>query len=203
VPWVYYITDRKSCPIPLLQNIKLAMEASVDYIQIREKDLSARELFHLAKEVRALAGGHQTKVVLNDRLDVALAANLNGVHLGQQSIPPDRIRSRFVRQDFIIGVSTHSFEELRQAQNQGADYATFGPVFFTPSKAIYGEPLGLNALKKITRSTRVPVLALGGIDKRNYKECLRNGASGIAAIRLFQNPADNLNEIVQEIKNFS
>ena len=202
MPWVCYITDRKSCPIPLLQNIKLAIEASVDYIQIREKDLSARELFYLAKEVRALAREHKTKVVLNDRLDVALAANLNGIHLGQQSIPPDQIRSRLVRQGFIIGVSIHSFEELGQAQNQGADYVTFGPVFFTPSKAIYGEPLGIKALKKITQSARVPVLALGGVDRRNYKECLRNGASGIAAIRLFQNPADNLNEIVQEIKNF-
>jgi thiamine-phosphate pyrophosphorylase len=136
-------------------------------------------------------------------LDIALAAGLDGIHLGLQSIRPDQIRSRLVCKNFIIGASTHSFEELRQAQSQGADYVTFGPVFFSPSKAIYGEPLGLEALKRITRFTSVPVLALGGVDRMNYKECLRNGASGIAAIRLFQNPANNLNEIVQEIKNFS
>jgi thiamine-phosphate pyrophosphorylase len=203
VAWVCYITDRKSCPIPLLQNIKLAIEASVDCIQIREKDLNARELFYLAKEVRALATGHETKVLLNDRLDIALAANLNGIHLGQQSIPPDQIRIRLDCQNFVLGASTHSFEELRQAQNQRLDYVTFGPVFFSPSKAIYGEPLGLKALKRITQSARIPVLALGGVNERNFKECLRNGASGIAAIRLFQNPSNDLNKIVQEIKNFS
>jgi len=203
VPRVCYITDRKSCPIPLLQNIKLVIESSVDYIQIREKDLTARELFSLAKEVRALALGHETKVLVNDRLDIALAAGLDGIHLRQESIRPDQIRDRLVCQNFIIGASTHSFDELRRAENQGADYVTLGPIFFSPSKAIYGEPLGLEALKRITRYTSVPVLALGGVDKTNYKECLRTGASGIAAIRLFQNPANNLNEIVQEIKNFS
>jgi len=203
VPRVCYITDRKSCPIPLLQNIKLVIESSVDYIQIREKDLTARELFSLAKEVRALALGHETKVLVNDRLDIALAAGLDGIHLRQESIRPDQIRDRLVCQNFIIGASTHSFDELRRAENQGADYVTLGPIFFSPSKAIYGEPLGLEALKRITRYTSVPVLALGGVDKTNYKECLRTGASGIAAIRLLQNPANNLNEIVQEIKNFS
>jgi thiamine-phosphate pyrophosphorylase len=201
VPRLYYITDRQTCPIPLLDNIKRAIDAGVDFIQIREKDLSTRDLLSLARNARELKSGHQTRILLNDRLDVALAANLDGIHLGQSSVPTEQIHGRLPRQDFLIAVSTHSLDEVAAAQRHGASFVTFGPVFFTPSKVKYGNPVGLVALKEACQSS-IPVFALGGIDKSNYVDCLLNGASGIAAIRLFQDPGISILEMVGEIKRF-
>jgi len=200
VPQLYYITDRQVCSIPLLDNIKRVIEAGVDFIQIREKDLSARELLLLARSAREMKRGHKTKIFVNDRLDVALAADLDGIHLGQSSVQTEQIRGKLPRQDFLIGVSAHSLEEAAAAQKCGASFTTFGPVFFTPSKAKYGTPIGLGPLKQVCQSSRIPVFALGGIDQSNYAECLLNGASGIAAIRLFQDPDISIEKIVRKIK---
>lgn len=202
MPRLYYITDRQICPIPLIDNIKRAIDAGVDFIQIREKDLSTKDLLSLARNARELKSGHQTRILLNDRLDVALAANLDGIHLGQSSVPIEQIHDRLPRQDFLIAVSTHSSDEVAAAQKHGASFVTFGPVFFTPSKAKYGNPVGLLALKEACQSASIPVFALGGIDKNNYAGCLLNGASGIAAIRLFQDPGISILETVGEIKRF-
>jgi thiamine-phosphate pyrophosphorylase len=202
VGWAYYITDRRSCPIPLLRNIQIAIEAGVDFIQIREKDLPARQLFSLVTEARAIALHSSTKILVNDRLDIALAAGLDGIHLGQSSISPSQIRGQVSRQDFLIGISTHSYQEVRKTQDGSVDYITFGPVFFTPSKAVYGNPVGLKSLREVCRSAKIPVFALGGVDRDNYGECLLNGATGVAAIRLFQDPQNPSKEIVREIKEF-
>jgi len=202
VPHLYYITNRQVCPIPLLDNIKRAIEAGVDFIQIREKDLSARELVSLARSAREMKRGHETKILVNDRLDVALAADLDGIHLGQSSVPAQQIHDKLPKPDFLLGVSTHSLEEVGAARKHGANFITFGPVFFTPSKAGYGDPAGLEALKKVCQFARIPVFALGGIDEKNYLECLLNGASGIAAIRLFQDPDISIQKIAGKIKQF-
>ena len=202
MPYLYYITDRQVCPIPLLDNIKRAIEAGVDFIQIREKDLSARELVSLARSAREMKRGHETKILVNDRLDVALAADLDGIHLGQSSVPAQQIRDKLPKPDFLFGVSTHSLEEVGAARKHGANFITFGPVFFTPSKASYGDPVGLESLKKVCQFARIPVFALGGVDKKNYLKCLINGASGIAAIRLFQDPDIPIQKIVGKIKQF-
>ena len=203
MPQLYYITDRQICPIPLLDNIKRVIEAGVDVIQIREKDLSARELLSLARSAREMKRGHETRILVNDRLDVALAADLDGIHLSQNSIPAHQIHDNLVRPDFLIGVSTHSFEEVEAAQNQRATFATFGPVFFTPSKAAYGEPVGIGALKKVCQFVRIPIFALGGVDQSNYLECLFNGAAGVAGIRLFQDQDISIPKIVDQIKRFN
>ena len=202
MPHLYYITDRQVCPIPLLDNIKRAIEAGVDFIQIREKDLSTRELVSLARSARDMKRGHETKILVNDRLDVALAADLDGIHLGQSSVPAQQIRDKLPKPDFLFGVSTHSLEEVGAARKHGANFITFGPVFFSPSKASYGDPVGLESLKKACQFARIPVFALGGVDKKNYFECLLNGASGIAAIRLFQDPDIPIQKIVGKIKQF-
>ncbi len=146
-----------------------------------------------------MAQGSGTKILINDRLDVALAAKLDGVHLGQNSIPASEIRRAFGG-NFIIGVSTHSIEEARRAIEGDANYLTYGPIFFTPSKGTYGLPVGVESLRGITKLSGIPVLALGGIDKTNYSQCLKQGAAGIAAIRLFQNLQESLPEIVSEIR---
>jgi thiamine-phosphate pyrophosphorylase len=202
VVWTYYITDRKCCTVPLIENIRFAIEAGVDFIQIREKDLSGKELYDLAVHARRVASGHQVKILMNDRLDVALSARLDGVHLGQQSLPPGEIRRVCPSHDFIVGVSTHNLEEVDRLRGQDISFITFGPVFLTPSKAAYGAPVGLQALQEATRCTNIPVLALGGINRQNYRDCLTHGATGIAAIRLFQAPAIPLREIVRDIQGF-
>jgi len=182
-----YITDRRTLPATtnLLDNIARNLAAGVEWVQIREKDLSARELFDLTARVLELPNPHQSKILVNTRLDVALAAGANGGHLPAGSPAPQRWRG-FSPAGFLIGVSCHTLDEVRAAEEQGADYVVFGPVFAPRSKVTALEPRGLDALGQAARVVRIPVLALGGITSENAQDCIRTGASGIAAISLFQ-----------------
>jgi len=202
MPQSYYITDRRTSLKPILEQIQIAIEAGVDYVQIREKDLSSRELFDLAVSARILARKHATQILINDRLDIALAAGLNGIHLGQQAIAPSAVRAKVSEGNFLVGASTHSLEELRRVHQEGVSYLTFGPVFFTPSKACYGPAVGMGKLREACECSKVPIFALGGINRQNYSECLKMGAAGIAGISLFQNDRESVNGIVREIRSF-
>lgn len=199
--WTYCITDRKTSEVPILQHIRRVIRAGVDFLQIREKDLPTRELYRLALQARAMARGRTTKILINDRLDIALAADLHGVHLAQASLPADAIRTRVSKKGFLIGVSTHNRSEVDKALLQGADYLVFGPVFATPSKRQYGSPVTPLALREAVRRSNRPVFALGGIDLHNYLDCLKQGAAGIAGIRLFQRPEPGLVDLVSAISS--
>ena len=175
--------------------------AGVDWIQIREKDLEAQQLRGLASAAVEMARATRTRIIVNDRLDVALAARAAGVHLGENSLPVAAVASwkraasqsdahASISADFLIGASCHSLESAIQAEGEGADYIFFGPVFATPSKAVFGAPQGLTRLKQVCHAVRVPVLAIGGVTLENAAACLDAGAAGIAAIRLFQEARD-------------
>ncbi len=201
-PTLCYVTDRQGLQIEaggsreavLLERICCAVTAGVDWIQLREKDLEARRLFRLASAAIAASraagsGGTGTRILINDRLDVAWAVGAAGVHLGEASLPvTEAVRSKRLagRPDCLVGASCHSLGAALHAAGEGADYIFFGPVFSTPSKAGFGPAQGLERLSETCRSVRIPVLAIGGITAANAAACLDAGAAGIAGIRLFQ-----------------
>lgn len=195
-PVVCYVTDRKALgpeePLrSVVEKIRLAAAADADWVQIREKDLSARELLQLAREA---VQNTRARILVNDRLDVAHAAGAAGVHLGRTSLPVADVvrwcRAGNAPQGFLIGVSCHSLEEVREAEMAGADYSFFGPVFDTPSKRPFGAPQGIAHLGEVCRAASIPVIAIGGVDEENAVSCVRAGAAGVAAIRMFQESRD-------------
>jgi thiamine-phosphate pyrophosphorylase len=175
----YYITDRRGCP-DVLDCIELAAASGVDYIQIREKDLDARDLLALTRRALELARPWPARILVNGRADVALAADAHGVHLPGDAIAPP-IWRRIVPAGFVLAVSCHSVEDLRGAA--GADFGVFGPVFPSPGK---GPALGLLALRDAVQASPIPLFALGGVDAQNAQTCIDSGACGIAGIRMFQ-----------------
>lgn len=182
----------------ILQLVLAAVTAKVSLIQIREKQLSGRVLCELTTRAAALTRSSNTRLLVNDRADIARAAGADGVHLTTRSLAPEVIRHTF-GDDFLIGVSTHFAAEARAARDARADFAVWGPVFATESKSTYGEPLGTDRLDSITKELApFPVIALGGINLDNAIACLEAGASGIAGIRLFSDP-ENLAEIIDRI----
>jgi thiamine-phosphate pyrophosphorylase len=179
---IYLVTDRRQTGgRTLLEATEDALKGGVRSVQLREKDLGTKELLRLAYEMRELTLKYDARLFINDRVDIAIAVDADGVHLGQKSIPPFAVR-RFAAR-LIIGMSTHSLAEARKAQNNGADFITLGPIFATPSKAKFGEPLGLDTLEKIASEVSIPVFAIGGITLENAKEAIEHGAAGVSMIR--------------------
>ena len=179
------ITDRTKLPpgVRLIDVIAHNMAQGVEWIQIREKDLSARDLYALVYDVLHLPNPHGTKVIVNTRADVAMAAGAHGVHLTSTAPAPRSLRPSA---GFLVGVSCHDVEEVRRAEAEGADYALFGPVFAPLSKTSDLAPRGLDQLALAAAAVRIPVLALGGISWENAQACLGHGAAGVAGISLFQ-----------------
>lgn len=226
-PILCYVTDRRGLALSpdseqtnaVIRKIAEVAVAGIDWIQIREKDLSAKQLAALTRE--ALNAVQQqrlqpveasklefkqqspkpparTRIIVNDRIDIAIAERANGVHLGENSIPPAEARrliqsaqkKGLLATDFLVGVSCHSLEAAKSAEAADADYIFFGPIFPTPSKAQYGEPQGLDRLADVCHALAIPALAIGGVTADNAASCLQAGARGIAAIRLFQDSPD-------------
>jgi thiamine-phosphate pyrophosphorylase len=178
----YLVTDRSQTQgRDLLWVLEQALDAGVKAIQIREKDLDGKELFLLAEKARGLCARYGAVLLINDRIDVALAVDADGVQLARTSLPVGTARE-LLGAARLIGVSTHALEEAREAELAGADFVLFGPVYFTPSKAAYGAPQGIVALKKIVENLTLPVYAIGGIKQENVEAVMATGARGIALI---------------------
>jgi thiamine-phosphate pyrophosphorylase len=179
---LYLISDRaRTAGRPLVAALRAAAEAGVRALQLREKDLSPREQYALAVEVKAALAGLGTHILINDRADIACAAGLAGVHLPAAGLSPAAAR-RCLPAGALVAASTHTPAEARFAEEFGADFITFGPVFFTASKASYGASRGLEELRQICAAVRIPVFALGGVTPERVSACLDAGAHGVAAI---------------------
>ena len=184
-PIIYPVTSGKANSPNILHLVRAAVEAEVPLFQIREKSLPARELYELTFRAAEITRGSKTRLLVNDRADIARAAGADGVHLTSQSLPADVVRNIF-GSEFLIGVSAHSLDEARTARDGGADFVVFGPVF---EKHGFSAPQGLDKLRNVTSELGdFPVLAIGGISLENVAACLDAGASGVAAIRLLNDP---------------
>jgi thiamine-phosphate pyrophosphorylase len=179
---LYVVTDRQlTAGRPLRLVVEAALRGGARAFQLREKDLSPRELYPLAIEMRQLTQTYGARLLINDRVDVALAVDADGVHLTTTSLPAC-IARQLLGPGRLIGVSTHTLTEAQAAADAGADFLVFGPVFYTPSKAPYGEPVGLDALRVVRAAVNLPILAIGGVKKANLDQVLAAGADGIAVI---------------------
>lgn len=185
---LYFVTDRhQTAGRPLPDVVRAVLDGGVRAVQMREKDLEAGELYRLAARLRELTARYAARLLINDRLDVALAVEADGVHLGQRSFPV-RAARQLLGPDTLIGVSTHAPAEIAAAE--GADFVIFGPVYFTPSKAAYGKPQGLERLRQAVRSSPVPVFAIGGIHTGRIAAVRSAGAHGIALISALSGTPD-------------
>jgi thiamine-phosphate pyrophosphorylase len=218
-PILCYVTDRKALASAddyqieaLHQRVGAAAAAGIDWIQIRENDFSGKQLSSFTRAAVAQIkqinerNGTQTRIVVNDRLDVALSEHTDGVHLGEKSLPVRDV-SKWLPANpdlaagdkFLVGVSCHSVQAALSAAHDGADYIFFGPVFATPSKASFGAPQGLSRLAEACSAVSVAVLAIGGVTLDNASDCFAAGAGGVAAIRLFQD-AENLAALISDLR---
>lgn len=180
---LYLISARHQCSAghTLLSTIEAALQGGVRAIQLREKDLCPAKMLDYAHQVRTLTRRYGARLLINDRVDIALAADADGVHLTEQSIDVSTARE-LLGQTKLIGVSTHSLPTALSAAHSGADFITFSPIFHTLSKAAYGNPQGVERLREVCAAVNIPVFGLGGINPHNQVEVQQAGASGIALI---------------------
>jgi thiamine-phosphate pyrophosphorylase len=187
---LYLVSDRNQTQgRNLLWVLEEALQGGVTAVQLREKDLSGRELFLLAEKTKALCEKCGAALFINDRIDVALAVDADGVQLASSSVPIHAARE-LLGEKKLIGVSTHALKEAQAAARAGANFILFGPVYFTPSKAAYGAPQGLEPLKEVVQNVPCPVYAIGGINAQNLRAVKETGVHGVALISAVLSAAD-------------
>lgn len=179
---LYLITDRNIINNRSLKEcVEESIKGGVTIVQIREKDASTREFYNIAKEIKEVTDKYNIPLIINDRLDIALAVNAAGVHLGQSDMSIEVAR-KILGEDKIIGISAGNLEEALEAEKSGADYLGLGAVFYTGTKKDIDEPIGLEGLNEITKEIKIPSVAIGGINKNNAAEVMKTGVNGISVI---------------------
>lgn len=202
----YLITGRRETPPgrSIEEVLHLALEAGAKGVLLREKDLPGRELYELAARVRALTERHDARLLISERVDIALAVGADGVHVSGRSLPAVRVRE-LVGEEMYLAVSTHSVEEALAAQADGADFVTFSPVFESLSKPGYGPAVGPDTLAMVCKSLTIPVFALGGVHKDNAVVALKSGAYGIAvisAVMSAEEPGQAVRDIIDNMRDY-
>lgn len=203
---LYLVTDRGLSRLPFLEMIVKAIEGGVTVIQLREKNLSTREFIEKAIEVKKIIEGRKIPLIINDRVDVALAVQADGVHLGNDDMPVDMAR-KILGKDFIIGASARSVDEAIEKEKMGADYIAVSPVFPTPTKSDAGPPLGLEGVREMRKALKVPLIGIGGINRENVVDVIKSGADGVAVVSAIvssENPelsARELRELIRRAKS--
>lgn len=195
---LYLVTDRQTCfPKPLSEALEEACRAGVRAVQLREKDLTPREVHELSLAIKSVLDRYSTSLLINDRSDVARAVRATGVHLTSTSLSPAAARTCLLA-DQILGVSIHSVAEGVKAEQEGADFLCFGPVYDTPSKHSFGPPQGLENLRKVAEAVSLPVFAIGGVTPERAGECIESGAYGVAVISAIL-AAENIGHAVEAL----
>ncbi len=180
---LYLITDRRLMEDEQLffAGVESALRSGVTALQLREKDLATRELLDMSFRMRKLTRQYGAQLFINDRADIALCVEAEGVHIGQSGMPVHAVR-KVVGERMLIGASTHTVEEALTAQREGADFITYGPLYDTPSKRQYGPPVGLESLQRVRKNVTVPILGIGGIKATDVMAVVRAGAEGVAVV---------------------
>lgn len=186
--FLYVVTQIPRAGQTYAAMVEAACAGGADAVQLRDKSLSSRDLFRLAKDLQAICDRTGTLFILNDRLDVALAADVDGVHVGQDDLPVRVVREMMGHKK-LIGCSTHSTAQALAAVGDGADYISCGPVFATPTKPDYS-PVGLALVKEYRQLVRTPFVAIGGIDATNAAQVIEAGADRVAVVRAIAGAAD-------------
>ncbi len=185
---LYGITDLKNEDPEIVSKITEAFRGGMDVIQLRSKNLPDRFLLEIGKKIRQITLRMKKLFIVNDRLDLMLALDADGIHLGQDDLPVQIARAMIKDKSKLIGYSTHSLKQARMAIKEGADYIGFGPIFETPTKPNY-QVTGLDLIKKIVKTAKIPVVCIGGIDQSNAKSVVKAGANRIAVVRaIFSSP---------------
>ncbi|MDH3196969.1 MAG: thiamine phosphate synthase [Candidatus Krumholzibacteria bacterium] len=202
----YLVTDRERCaPRSLLAVVREACDAGVRAVQLREKDLSRHELEDYVARIAEISTGRGAKLIVNrsrplegtEETFLAASMGVSGFHFPDSAPFPLELRERFPK--ILVGMSTHSRERAVAAATEGADFITFGPVFATPSKAQYGPPQGIDALREVCTAARVPVFAVGGVTPENTRACIDAGAHGVAVIGAVMN-ADDITDVMRSFR---
>jgi thiamine-phosphate pyrophosphorylase len=190
---LYFITDRNLTNKTIISDAISAINAGVKIIQYREKELSTREMYQEAKVIREITKDKGTILIINDRIDIALAVNADGVHIGQDDMPFE-IAKEILGADKIIGLTVHNVDEAIVAEKLGADYLGVSPIFSTTTKKDAGKPAGLELIKKIKENVKTPLVAIGGINYDNIDEVLKVGIRNVAVISAIITKDDVENE---------
>ncbi len=198
---LYLVTDRSFLRgRKLSEVVEEAILGGVTIVQVREKELSTKQFYNIALEVKEVTDKYKIPLIINDRIDIALAVDADGVHLGQDDMPL-KIARKIIGKNKIIGISAGNVAEAKEAEKDGADYIGIGAVFFTGTKKDIDKPIGLEGLKTIVHSVNIPSVAIGGVNKNNSEDVIKTGANGISVISAILNN-DDVKKAAKELKTF-
>lgn len=196
---IYPITDTRITNLSHAEQVKLLIEGSAKFIQLREKFLSPGDFFAQTEEAISVAREHNVKIIINDRVDIALALKADGVHLGQDDLPPEKVRE-ILGENAIIGFSTHSVEQAIEAVKLPIDYVAIGPVFATKTKENPDAIVGIEGVRQVRNAIgEFPLVAIGGITSENFREVFKAGANSLAIISEILSPPENISENLKNL----